>query len=65
MTTHDWPRDVFDAMGARGIATVATVPDGGLTRLLESCEADPKSCTDTLTTEEEGVGVTSRLSLAG
>jgi hypothetical protein len=29
MTTHDWPQDVFDAMGARGIATVATVPMAG------------------------------------
>ncbi len=65
MTPHDWPQDVFDAMGARGIATVATVPDGGLTRLLELCEADPETRIVTLTTEEEGIGITTGLWLGG
>jgi sulfopyruvate decarboxylase alpha subunit len=65
MTPHDWPQDVFDAMGARGIATVATVPDGGLTRLLELCEADAETRIVTLTTEEEGIGVTTGLWLGG
>ena len=65
MTTHDWPRDVFDAMRARAIATVATVPDGGLTGLLELCEADPETRIVTLTTEEEGIGVTTGLWLGG
>ncbi len=65
MTTHDWPQDVFDAMAARGIATVATVPDGGLTRLLTLCEADPKTRIVTLTTEEEGIGVATGLWLGG
>ena len=65
MTPHDWPQDVFDAMGARGIATVATVPDGGLTRLLGLCEADAETRIVTLTTEEEGIGVTTGLWLGG
>jgi sulfopyruvate decarboxylase alpha subunit len=65
MNTVDWPQDVFDAMKARGIATVATVPDGGLTRLLKLCEADGDTRIVTLTTEEEGVGVTSGLWLGG
>ena len=65
MTTHDWPRDVFDAMRARAIATVATVPDGGLTGLLELCEADPETRIVTLTSEEEGIGVTTGLWLGG
>jgi sulfopyruvate decarboxylase alpha subunit len=65
MTTHDWPQDVFDAMGARGIATVATVPDGGLTRLLGLCEADAETRIVTLTTEEVGIGVTTGLWLGG
>ena len=65
MTTHDWPQDVFDAMAARGIGTVATVPDGGLTRLLELCEADPETRIVTLTTEEEGIGITTGLWLGG
>ncbi|MFQ5567827.1 MAG: thiamine pyrophosphate-binding protein [Paracoccaceae bacterium] len=65
MTTHDWPRDVFDAMAARGIATVATVPDGGLTRLLELCQADAGTRVVTLTTEEEGIGIAAGLWLGG
>ena len=65
MTTHDWPRDVFDAMRPRAIATVATVPDGGLTGLLELCEADPETRIVTLTSEEEGIGVTTGLWLGG
>ncbi len=65
MTTHDWSQDVFDVMGARGIATVATVPDGGLTGLLTLCEADPDTRIVTLTTEEEGIGVTTGLWLGG
>jgi sulfopyruvate decarboxylase alpha subunit len=65
MTTHDWPQNVFDAMGARGIATVATVPDGGLTRLLDLCEADAETRIVTLTTEEEGIGVATGLWLGG
>ena len=65
MTTHDWPRDVFDAMRARAIATVATVPDGGLTRLLPLCEADAETRIVTLTSEEEGIGVTTGLWLGG
>jgi sulfopyruvate decarboxylase alpha subunit len=65
MITHDWSQEVFDAMGARGIGTVATVPDGGLTGLLSLCEAGPKTRIVTLTTEEEGIGVTTGLWLGG
>ncbi len=65
MTTHDWPQDVFDAMKARRIATVATVPDGGLTGLLTLCEADAGTRIVTLTTEEEGIGVATGLWLGG
>ena len=43
MTSQNWPQDVFGAMGARGIGTVATVPDGGLTGLLSLCAADPET----------------------
>ena len=65
MTTHDWSQEVFDAIKARGIGTVATVPDGGLTRLLKLCEADRETRIVTLTTEEEGIGVTTGLWLGG
>ncbi|WP_420633181.1 hypothetical protein [Candidatus Palauibacter sp.] len=36
---------------------MATVPDGGLGRFLELCEADPAVHLVTLTTEEEGVAL--------
>ena len=62
---HDWSQDVFDAMKARGIGTVSTVPDGGLTRLLKMCEADPETRVVTLSTEEEGIAVTTGLWLGG
>jgi sulfopyruvate decarboxylase alpha subunit len=65
MTAHDWSQDVFDAMKRRGIGTVATVPDGGLTRLLNLCETDGDTRVVTLTTEEEGVGITAGLWLGG
>lgn len=65
MAVHDWSADVFEAMRAREIATVATVPDGGLTRLLRMCEADAATRVVTLSTEEEGVGVVAGLWLGG
>jgi len=65
MADHDWSTGVFGAMKARGIATVATVPDGGLTRLLTLCEADPDTRVVTLSTEEEGIGVATGLWLGG
>lgn len=65
MSAHDWSAEVFDTMKARGIATVATIPDGGLTRFLVLCREDPETRVVTLTTEEEGVGVTTGLWLGG
>jgi sulfopyruvate decarboxylase alpha subunit len=61
MTIQDWAKDVFDAMKTRGIGTVATVPDGGLTGLLTLCEADPDTHIVTLTT----IGITTGLWLGG
>ncbi|HUF87344.1 MAG TPA: hypothetical protein VMM59_08175 [Thermohalobaculum sp.] len=65
MAAHDWSSDVHAAMQARRIATVATVPDGGLTRLLGLCEADAGTRVVTLSTEEEGVGILAGLWLGG
>ncbi len=62
---HDWSSEVFEAMRARGIAHVATVPDGGLTPLLKMCEADQSTGVVTLTTEEEGIGILAGLWLGG
>jgi len=65
MPDHDWPQEVFDAMQARGIGLVATVPDGGLTRLLNLCEDDAGTRIVTLTTEEEGIGIAAGAWLGG
>ncbi len=53
----DWSDPVFEALQARGIRTIATVPDGGLTTLLQRCTQDADMRVVTLTTEEEGVGL--------
>ncbi|MEM1160061.1 MAG: phosphonopyruvate decarboxylase [Pseudomonadota bacterium] len=65
MTDTDWSAGVFTAMRDRDISTVATIPDGGLTRLLQTCEASTDVRVITLTTEEEGIGITTGLWLGG
>ena len=65
MSTHDWSTDVFCEMRARSIATVCTVPDGGLTRLLNLVEAEPLMRLVTLSTEPEGIGIATGCWLAG
>ena len=65
MTSHDWSTDVFAAAKAREITTVATIPDGGLSRFLQMCQDDDATNVVTLTTEEEGIGITSGLWLGG
>jgi sulfopyruvate decarboxylase alpha subunit len=63
-STH-WSADVFREMRARDIATICTVPDGGLTRLLDLVEADRRMRLVTLTTEEEGIGIATGCWLGG
>jgi sulfopyruvate decarboxylase alpha subunit len=65
MSINDWSTDVFRAMQARDIATVCTVPDGGLTRLLRMVEAEPAMRLVTLSTEPEGVGIATGCWLGG
>ena len=65
MAGHNWSADVFDVIRDKAIGTVATIPDGGLTPLLQSCEAAADIRVVTLTTEEEGIGVTTGLWLGG
>ncbi|HEU0059866.1 MAG TPA: thiamine pyrophosphate-binding protein [Hyphomicrobiaceae bacterium] len=61
----NWSEDVLRAMQAREIATVCTIPDGGLTQLLRLIEASGSARLVTLTTEEEGVGIATGCWLAG
>lgn len=60
-----WPEAVYQIIKAEGITLVATVPDGGLTRLLHMLEADPEVRVVTLATEEEGVALVSGAWLGG
>jgi sulfopyruvate decarboxylase alpha subunit len=62
---HDWSTDVFHAMQARHIATVCSVPDGGLTDLLRMIEADRAMRLVTLSIEQEGIGIATGCWLAG
>lgn len=65
MSQYDWSGDVFTAMQAREITTIATVPDAGLSKLLIRGQEDPGTRVVTLTTEEEGIGVVTGLWLGG
>jgi sulfopyruvate decarboxylase alpha subunit len=62
---HDWSSDVFEAMKARSITTVCTIPDGGLIRLLDLVKGAAGMRLITLTTEEEGIGIATGLWLGG
>jgi sulfopyruvate decarboxylase alpha subunit len=62
--TH-WADDVFEEMKRRKIATVCTIPDGGLTRLLNLVKADEAMRLITLSTEEEGMGIVTGQWLGG
>lgn len=53
----DWGEQVFRSLPGLGVRHVATVPDAGLGRFLELCEADPGIRLITLTTEEEGIAL--------
>ena len=53
----EWPQDVFRVLKDKGIATVATIPDAGLTELLKLCAGDETVRLVTLSTEEEGIGL--------
>lgn len=61
----DWSSDVFREMQARHITTVCTIPDGGLTQLLNLIGADSRMRLVTLTSEQEGIGVATGCWLGG
>jgi sulfopyruvate decarboxylase alpha subunit len=61
----NWSLDVFCAMQARDITLVCTVPDGGLSNLLDLIEADATIGLVTLSTEEEGIGIATGSWLGG
>ena len=52
-----WSGEVYGLIKEAGITLVTTVPDAGLTRLLNMCSEDPDVRVVILSTEEDGVGV--------
>lgn len=62
---HDWSEDVFREIKSRQIETVCTVPDGGLTRLLNMVKDDAGMRLITMSTEQEGMGIVSGQWLGG
>ena len=54
---QEWPDAVYGLIKDAGITLVTTVPDAGLTRLLNLCGGDDEIRVVTLSTEEEGVGI--------
>lgn len=63
--SSDWSEDILRAIEARKIATVCTIPDGGLTRLLQLIDRSKSVRLVTLSTEEEGIGIATGCWLAG
>jgi sulfopyruvate decarboxylase alpha subunit len=57
--------DVFRVLKARGIGTVCTIPDGGLTELIKLVEASDGMRLVTLSTEQDGIGIVTGCWLAG
>ena len=52
-----WSRQVHGLAAKAGISLVTTVPDAGLTQLLQLCSDDDAMRVVTLSTEEEGIGM--------
>lgn len=61
----DWPLAVHDVFRAKAIRQIGTVPDAGLTRLLDLCNADNAMRVLTLTREDEGIGLLTGAWLGG
>ena len=69
MTVHthtaDWAHGVHMLFIAHRVELISFVPDGGLKRLIELCQADPAMRTVTLTSEQEGIAFAAGAFLGG
>lgn len=63
--THHWADDVYKIFLEQGIQQVSFVPDSGLIRLINLCEADSTMHAISLTTEEEGIALSAGAYLGG
>jgi sulfopyruvate decarboxylase alpha subunit len=64
-TIRPWQHDIHKAFKATDIRHVSYVPDGGHKGLIQLCTDDTEIGTTILTTEEEGVALSSGLMLGG
>ncbi len=65
MVADGWPSDVHAVFREKAIRQIGTVPDAGLTRLLNLLDADNAMRVMTLTREDEGIGLTTGAWLGG
>ena len=61
----DWAAAVHQLFGRHAIRRVAFVPDAGLARLIELCQADEAMTSVPLTSEQEGIGLMAGAWLGG
>lgn len=64
-SSQGWPDDVHAVLRAKEISQIGTVPDAGLTRLIDLCNADTAMRVVTLTCEDEGIGLATGAWLGG
>lgn len=65
MTASSWSSDVHAVFREKAIRQIGTVPDAGLTRLLDLLDADNTMRVMTLTREDEGIGLVTGAWLGG
>jgi sulfopyruvate decarboxylase alpha subunit len=61
----DWPTVLHDVFRRTGVGLVSYVPDAGHTALIDLCNADEDVVTNVLTTEEEGIAISTGAWLGG
>lgn len=61
----DWPAELHEVFRRAGVGLVSYVPDAGHTALINLCSADEDIVTNVLTTEEEGIAISTGAWLGG
>jgi sulfopyruvate decarboxylase alpha subunit len=61
----DWPAEVHEVFRRAGVTLVSYVPDAGHTALINLCIAAEEITTNVLTTEEEGIAISTGAWLGG
>ena len=61
----DWPSAVHEVLRRSGVGLVSYVPDAGHSALINLCLADEDIATNVLTTEEEGIAISTGAWLGG